>query len=308
MTEYARSVVTSGRAGVNQICRVLGISKKTYYYSRDPEQTIEDRYKRLKAIIERIIKDNPAYGYRRIKKALFDNFNEVVNHKVLLKVLKLWGLQLKRRIRRPRKSWITNILDFLELRANLLWQLMKKDMIDRSFQVVVSDVTELPYQGGKAYLCVHLDIFGKMLYGWELSRHPDSALVVESFKMACTTIRKLLGAIPAGIIVHQDRGSVYTGIDYVMAILKGKFRLSYSRRGEPGDNAVNESFFSRFKEEWRDVFSEAKTFEELEKMVRKAIDYYNTQRYHSSIGLTAPLKFTKEQAWHLSMQHVEVVS
>jgi putative transposase len=307
MTEYARSVVSSGRAGVNQICRLLGISKKTYYYSQDPDQTIEHRYKRLKAMIERIIKENPAYGYRRIKKALFDDFNEVVNHKVLLKVLRLWGLQLKRRIRPPRKSWVTNILDFLELRANLIWRLVRKDMIDRSFQVVVSDVTELLYQGGKAYLCVHLDIFGKMLYGWELSRNPDSALVVESFKMACSSIKRLLGKIPAGIIVHQDRGSVYTGIDYVNAALKGKFRLSYSRRGEPGDNAVNESFFSRLKEEWRDVFNEARTFEELEKMVRKAIDYYNTQRYHSSIGLTAPLKFTKEQARYLAMQHLEVV-
>jgi transposase InsO family protein len=209
MTEYARSVVSSGRAGVNQICRLLGISKKTYYYSRDPEQTIEDRYKRLKAKIERIIKDNPAYGYRRIKKALIEDWNEVVNHKVLLKILKLWGLQLKRRIRHPRKSWIANILDFLELRANLLWQFMKKDMINRSFQVVVSDVTELLYKGGKAYLCVHLDVFGKMLYGWELSRHSDSALVVESFKMACATIRTRCWRNSAGITPIRSRKCVY---------------------------------------------------------------------------------------------------
>jgi hypothetical protein len=36
------------RAGVNQICRLLGISKKTYYYSIDPARTLEQRYGRLK--------------------------------------------------------------------------------------------------------------------------------------------------------------------------------------------------------------------------------------------------------------------
>jgi hypothetical protein len=89
---------------------------------------------------------------------------------------------------------------------------------------------------------------------------------------------------------------VYTGIDYVHGNIKGQVSAELFTTERPGDNAVNESFFSRFKEEWRACSTEARTFEELEKMVRKAIDYYNTQRYHSRIGLTAPLKFTKEQA------------
>ena len=293
---------------MNQICRLLGISKKAYYYSIAPYETLEHRHGRLKSMIERIIEKNPAYGYRRIKKALFDDYDEVVNHKVLLKVLRAWGLQLKRRIRPPRKSWMTKILDFLELRANLLWRLVREDMLNRCFQVVVSDVTELFYQGRKAYLCVHLDIFGKMIYGWHLSQCPDGLFVVQSFKRAVKTIRKLLGASAAGIIVHQDRGSIYTGSEYIAAVLKEKCRLSYSRRGEPGDNAVNESFFSRFKEEWRDVFYEARSIEELKTMVRKAIDYYNNERYHSSIGLIAPLKFTKAQAGYLAMHQLKVVS
>lgn len=289
---------------MNQICRLLGISKKAYYYSKDPDETLERRYGRLKSMIERIILKNPAYGYRRIKKALFDDYGEVVNHKVLLKVLRAWGLQLKRRIRAPRKSWMSKILDFLELRANLLWRLAKANLINRCFQVVVSDVTEVIYLGGKAYLSVHMDIFGKMIYGWHLSKSPDSTIVVESFKKAIKTITGLLGSLAPGIIFHQDRGSIYTGSEYISTVLKSKGRLSYSRRGEPGDNAVNESFFSRFKEEKRDEFYEARSFEELEKMVRKAIDYYNGDRYHSSIGLQAPVKFTKMQAGYLAMNQL----
>lgn len=308
MTEYARRVVAGGRAGVNQICRLFGISKKTYYYSKDPDERLEERYKQLKKIIEKIILKNPSYGYRRIKKTLFEKYDITINHKALLKVLKSWGLELKRRIKPPKKSWMSKILNFLEKRANLLWQLIKDDLIKSCFQVVLSDITELYYKGGKAYLCVHLDIFGKMIYGWHLSKNPDSSIVLQSFTKAVKKIERLMGFIPTGLIIHQDRGSVYTGSEYISSVLKEKCRLSYSRKGEPGDNAVNESFFSRLKEEWRDVFYEAQSFEELEKMVRKAIDYYNYERYHSSIGLVAPFKFTKEQAGYLTMNQLKVVS
>lgn len=174
--------------------------------------------------------------------------------------------------------------------------------------MVVSDVTELYYREGKAYLCVHLDFFGKMVYGWHLMKSPNSEIVVCSFRKAVKTIRSLLGLSSSGMIVHQDRGSIYTGTEYTSTVLSAKWRLSYSRKGEPGDNAVNESFFSRLKEEWRDVFIEAKSFEELTVMVRKAIDYYNRKRYHSSIGLETPLKFTKEQVKHLTKNKLKAVS
>ena len=95
---------------------------------------------------------------------------------------------------------------------------------------------------------------------------------------------------------------------YILISYIKKCRVSFSRTGEPGDNAVNESSFSRFKEEWRDVFGEAKTFKELEDYIKKAIDYYNDERYHSSIGMKAPVKFIKKQAEYLMESHSLVVS
>ena len=47
--------------------------------------------------------------------------------------------------------------------------------------------------------------------------------------------------------MHQDRDSIYTNADYATEVLSKYFHLSYSRTGESGDNAVNESFFSRLK-------------------------------------------------------------
>jgi len=299
--------VGRGLAGVNQICALLGLSKDSYYNSKDPASRLNEKYAHLRPMIEAIIEENPSYGYPRIKVALEKRYGIVVNHKVLLKLLRLWGLTLKRKVRKKKRSWVYGILDFLEKRANLLWKLLRENRVKRCFQVIVSDVTELYYSGKKAYLSVHMDYVGKMIYGWNLSKSPNKDLVIGSLKMAVRRLKRFGIHVFKRIIIHQDRGSVYTSSDYVAEALSRGFYLSYSRTGEPGDNAVNEAFFSRFKEEWRDVLEEAKDFEGLCRLVKKAISYYNRGRYHSSIGYETPQSFTKQQIKLLTQTPLQVV-
>ena len=291
----------NGGVGVNRTCALLGISKDTYYQSRDPKSTLKEKYRKLKPMIEKIIEANPAYGYPRIKKALRNEYGEAVNHKLLLKLLKLWGLGLKRNLPRRKKSWMTKVLEFLQSRANLLRRAGAKGKINACFQAIVSDITEIPFKAGKAYLCVHLDYVGKMVYGWNLSLNPDRKLVIGSFKKAVKQLKRFGIKCLKRIIVHQDRGTQYTSADHITTVLETNAYLSFSKTGEPGDNAVNEAFFSRLKEEWRDVFAEAETFEELKELVKQSIDYHNERRYHTSINLKTPLEFTRTQAKLLTL-------
>lgn len=290
-------MVSEGLIGVNWVCQLVGISKDTYYSSQDPKSTLKTKYQNLRPKVEKIIEENPAYGYPRIKKALAEEYKEVVNHKLLLKLLKLWGLTLKRKVRSKKKGWIQRVLDFLGFRANLLFSLV----VGRVFQVIVSDITEIVYDHGKrkVYLCVHLDFFGKMILGWRLSAQGDTTLVLASFKMAVTKLKRLKQSL-AGIIFHQDQGSVYTSADYTTKVLGEGAYLSFSRKGEPGDNAVNEAFFSRLKDEQKDYFYEIEDSWKLEAEMRKAIDYYNYKRYHTSIGTVTPWNFTKRMLLNFS--------
>ena len=275
--------------GINAVCRLLGISKKSYYASRSPEDRLRGRYERLRQMIREIVEQHPGYGYRRIQVALAEVNKVRVNHKLLKKLLSLWGLQLQRRIRRPARSVVRRVLDYLGRRANLLFRLQSS----RCLQVVVSDVTEILYRGGKAYLAVHLDEFGKMIWAWRLSASASVSLVLDSFHRAIRKIRSDAGEL-RGLVVHQDRGSVYTSDAYVRTVSSRGCLLSFSRRGEPGDNAVNESFFSRLKAEWAGVFYEAQTFADLHRLVGRAIAYYNKERYHSSLGYRTPLAFVND--------------
>jgi putative transposase len=279
--------------GVNQACKLFGISKYAYYNSKNPIDKLQEKYGYLKKIISKIIEKNPSYGYRRMKIILDTQYGYNINHKVIKKLLKLWGLSLKRKIRKTKKNYIKTILDFLKIRANILRKMIQDNKIKKPMQVILSDVTEIYYNNKKAYLCVHMDYFSKIIYGWSLSLHNDTSLVLKSIRSAIKKIKKYFKVKTKKIVCHQDRGSVNTSEAYVSEILKNKMYVSYSRKGEPGDNAVNESFFSRFKEENRDLFFDTKDYKQLYRLIKSKIKYYNSVRLHSSLGYKTPLDFTR---------------
>ncbi len=71
--------------------------------------------------------------------------------------------------------------------------------------------------------------------------------------------------------MHQDQGSPYTSGDYVTAVLENQLFVSSSQPSIPGDNPVDESFFSGFKAEWGEQVVEMKAFETLCRLVIRAI-------------------------------------
>ena len=43
---------------------------------------------------------------------------------------------------------------------------------------------------------------------------------------------------PKNVIIHSDRGSQYTSLDYIQTTSSLNMRLSYSKKGCPFDNAL----------------------------------------------------------------------
>ena len=286
--QFAREQVKQNLFGVNRICKLVGISKTTYYNSRNPVERFESKYLNIKSFVAHIIEDNPGYGVKRIKAELEEKYQVNIGRDTLGKLLKLWRLDLKRKIKNKKPNMIQKILLALADRANLLI----RTKVTKIFQALTSDITELHYKGGKAYLCVHKDIFGQMVYGWSLGLTMETSLVMRSLNMTTAKINKLVGKLEKKPILHQDRGSQYTSHEYVKAGLEFA-QLSYSDPGTPTHNPGQESFFGRFKDDWKGEIAEIETFEKLEKFVQAKIKYYNYERRHTSIGLVSPWNFTK---------------
>lgn len=184
-------------------------------------------------------------------------------------------------------------------RTNLL---IRTEIIE-PLQAITSDISEIDYNFGKnkAYLCVHKDISGQLVYGYELDKNKQTKLVLNSFNKAIRKIKKLAKKLPKNLICHQDQGSQYTSYEYVDLVLKNKVVLSYSTPGTPTENPGQESFFGRFKQDHRDEINEIEDFNQLKRFIKRKIRYYNQKRLHTSLDNQNPLKFTKNYLKNISL-------
>lgn len=279
--------------GLNVCLKTIGIIKSSFYRLKDKKDklsTFKIKYEWLRGKVVKIITDNPAYGYRRIKQELKKQ-NIIINHKVIKKLLKLWELSIKRNIKKREKSGIEKILEFLGLRANILKTIKARKEV-KPLRVIQTDFTQIFYAGGtrKLWLIPFIDNLTKIVTGYALGISANTIVALSGFQKAREFLKKE-GINLNGVIVHQDRGSPLTSYEYVGKLTKDGITLSYSDVGRPEDNAEMESFNGRFKDEWKKVFLEAKSEKEITDLVSEAINYYNNRRIHSKLDGMSPLEY-----------------
>ena len=51
---------------MNQICQLVGISKKTFYQSQEPQERLAQKYQALRPVLGRLIEKHPSYGVPRL--------------------------------------------------------------------------------------------------------------------------------------------------------------------------------------------------------------------------------------------------
>jgi len=271
--------------GLNRALTAVDLPKSTWYYQRTQKVSYEDKYAHLQGVLEEIARTHPEYGILRTTEELRASHGRVVNHKVVQRLHQLWHYRLLRSIRRPKPSKVRQAIVEAGERANLVAQL---EEIER-FQVAYTDFTELLYANGqrRAHLMSIIGHVCKMAYGWAIGEGPDAATALQAWERAKETFRQL--DIPyEGMMLHHDQGSAFISYAWTgQLLLKDGVRLSYTLRGFK-DNPEMESFFSRFKEEGRSLFFDARSLTELATLVDSRMAYYNTDRRHSSIGYVPP--------------------
>ena len=274
--------------GLNLALGTVGLSKSTWYYHQKYKVDYEEKYAYLRLILEEIARDHPEYGVPRIMPELRQKYHIDVNHKVVERLLGIWDLSILRSTHRPRPSSIQQAITKAGERANLVAQMEEIDL----FQVIYTDFTELVYADGcrKAILMPIIGHTSKMAFGWAVGESSDTVLALRAWESAKATLQQL--DIPyAGMIVHHDRDSVYTGYEWTsQLLLKDRLRLSYALRGAK-DNPQMESFNGRFKEENHSLLLDAQTLDEVVEVVDRRMVYHNVERRHSSIDYLPPVTY-----------------
>jgi putative transposase len=164
---------------------------------------------------------------------------------------------------------------------------------ERPNQVWLADITYIPTAEGWLYLAVELDACSRKVVGWSARPDLSTALVLEAWHMATRRYPP-----PPGLLHHSDRGCQYASSDFQSLLQKSKACGSMSRRANPYDNAIMESFFATLKTECfgRSVPS---TRAAARLMLFDYIEgFYNIHRLHSSIGNCSPLAFEQSISKH----------
>lgn len=274
-----------GDFSLKNCCRLLSLSRSSYYYQQS-RPTLNQKYGYLKNDLKKVITDNPVYGYRRIKDALKNEHQQLINHKPLLKLLKDWDLSLKRSIRHKKPSGIEDILKEMGEQVNLL-RTLKEDEIE-PLKLFQTDFTKIAIECGSVYLFPYLDFKTKVVAGAYVSLDPTSEAALKAYGIL-KRFAKQQNIPMKEVIIHQDQGAVFTSYDYIGALVGDDITPSYSRVGKPQDNPGMEAFFGRLKDEWKNVFATAKNLDELTELVYEAIKYYNCKRIHSKTNGLSPI-------------------
>ena len=188
------------RFGVEPICRTLGVSASAYYQRATggrSARAVEDE--RLVAVIKDTHKQNyEAYGYRRMWKALVRAGEHVARCQVA-RLMACHGIQGAKRRGKP---WRTTKADPAALRP--------ADLVKRDFtasapnRLWVGDFTYLRCWEGVLYFSFVIDVFSRMIVGWQLAANMRTDLELDALRMA-------LGLRDPGadveLVHHSDAGS-----------------------------------------------------------------------------------------------------
>ncbi len=269
-------------------CAAIGLARSTWSYQRHRLPPYAVRYAGFRAPLEWIARRDPDYGYRRTTTELLESAGVVVNPKVVRRLHQLWELPLLRRTHVPKPSAVRAAITAAGAHANLVADLTEIAPLG----VLYTDFTELRYATGKAWLITLLDHVSKVVVGWALGAHADRVLALAAWRRARTWLRRH-GYPVAGVIVHQDRDTVFTGYAWTgQLLLRDRVRLSFALRG-CRDNPEMESFHSRFKSENRSLLLDAQLFADLDRVVAQRLTYYNGRRRHSSLQNQPPLRYLR---------------
>ncbi|MDQ0203635.1 transposase InsO family protein [Pectinatus haikarae] len=260
---------------VSAMCKVLKISRSTYYY----EATQKTDESELTAAIIAIFKASRSnYGTRKIKQELA-KIDMYISRRRISSIMKQEGLVSTYTTAQfhPQKDTCN------EAKAA---NVVNREFDKQSYRnVVVSDLTYVRVGTSWHYICVLIDLFNREIIGYSAGPHKTAKLVKQAFM----TVKESLENIH---IFHTDRGNEFKNqlIEEMLEVFE--INRSLSHKGYPYDNAVAEATFKIIKTE----FVKDQTFMNLSALKLQLADYvnwFNNHRIHSSLGYLTPVAYRK---------------
>jgi len=278
------------RWGIEPIAEVLGIAPSTYHAAKKrPPSARSVRDAELRPQILRVWEQNLAvYGADKV----WDQLNKDgvrVARCTVERLMADMGLQGCRRGR----IWIrtTEGDDRLDRPADLVERQFRAPAPNRLW---VADLTYVKTFSGWVYVAFIVDVFSRMVVGWQASRSLRSDLAIDALEMAIFN-RQPAGADLSHLVHHSDRGVQYLSVRYSERLADNDIVASVGSKGDSFDNAMAESFNGLYK--WELIYPKGpwRGLDDVEFATLEYVDWFNNRRLHGEIehgpGYTTPAAF-----------------
>lgn len=262
---------------LNLLLNQTNMARSNFYYYQKKSKSI-DKYQVVKELIKSIYhKHKGRYGYRRITDEL-NNKGMVINHKTVLRLMKLLGLKSLIRV----KKYKSYKGEQGKIAPNLLKRNFKAEAPNQKW---ATDITEFNISGKKLYLSPIIDLFNQEIISYELTERPV-------FNQVVMMLEKAFKKIPndTNLTLHSDQGWQYQMKQYQYLLKEKGIKQSMSRKGNCLDNAIIENFFGILKSELFYIQKFA-SLEELKREIKKYINYYNNVRIKSNLNKMSPIQY-----------------
>ena len=267
---------------VTLACRVLCCARSSYYHQgREPNEA------ELKAAIEAVVADWPAYGSRRVA-AQLRRQGWAVNRKRVQRLMRQMGLQ--RKIKAQGRKTTDSEHGFPRY-PNLV-QGLEATYPDH---VWVSDITYIRLLHDFVYLAVIMDVFSRNIRGWHLGRSLDQSLTLAAL------CRALAHHSPT--IHHSDQGVQYAATAYTQRLHDASVQISMADIGQAWQNGHAERLIRTIKEEEVDLSDYQDYTDALQQLGRFLDEVYTHKRIHSSLGYLTPAEFEAQWLQEQTLAH-----
>ncbi len=258
-------------------CRLLGLSRSSFYYRSRGVNAFDLNLMRR---IDEIYTERSTLGYRMIHRQLqADGYR--VGHNKVHRLMRTMGIAAIY----PKRKRCTTLAD----REHKVYPYALEAFRNEEGQIVVEqpnrvwsgDITYIPVKNGFMYLAAIIDWHSRAILSWRLSNTMDTNLVTG-------VLQEAIDRYGPPEIFNSDQGSQYTSKEHTHMLKDHGITISMNGKGRSIDNIAIERFFRTLK--YEEVYlREYETVKELKSGIRDFITFYNTKRFHSSLGYRKPL-------------------
>jgi putative transposase len=231
-------------------------------------------------LIQVILKERPAYGYRRVTALLNGKLKSQsyrVNHKKVYRIMKRNNLLLIKPTRRPKRAHTGKVETLL---SNTRW---------------CSDAFSIQcWNGDKVHVAFSMDTCDREVMRWIASTIGIDGQAIRDLMLESVEYRFGNAKVSSPLQWLSDNGSCYTARETVSFGRHLGLDIRTTPVYSPESNGMAEAFVKTFKRDYV-IFGNLKDAQTLMLQLPKWMEDYNEKAPHKALKMLSPREFIKQK-------------